>query len=162
MILATVGTQLPFPRLFKALDAWAASHTAPILAQIGQDDSHYANLRCHKFLDKERFQAALDAADIVVAHAGIGTILSAVELGKPVVVLPRRADLGEHRNDHQIATARRLEKLAFVHVAWETEDLAPLLARLIAGAGDARDGSQAEVSRNLLDAVGRFIRGEEI
>lgn len=65
----------------------------------------------------------------MVAHAGIGTILSAKRLGKPLVILPRRHALGEHRNDHQLATAREVAAQTGVYIAWETEDLAGLLAR---------------------------------
>ena len=65
----------------------------------------------------------------MVAHAGIGTILSAKRWARPLVILPRRHALGEHRNDHQIATARQVETLPGIHVAWEAADLEALLAR---------------------------------
>ena len=77
---------------------------------------------------------------MVVAHAGIGTILSARRHARPLVILPRKADLGEHRNDHQLATARAVAALPGVHVAWEAAEIAPFLdgaALAAAGEGEA-------------------------
>jgi UDP-N-acetylglucosamine transferase subunit ALG13 len=70
------------------------------------------------------------AADAIVAHAGIGTILTALELGKPVLVMPRRAKFGEHRNDHQLATARRFAELGRVSVAFDETELSARLDEL--------------------------------
>jgi UDP-N-acetylglucosamine transferase subunit ALG13 len=46
----------------------------------------------------------------------MGTILSAAELGKPVILMPRRAKFGEHRNDHQQDTALEMARLSNVTV----------------------------------------------
>jgi UDP-N-acetylglucosamine transferase subunit ALG13 len=53
----------------------------------------------------------------------MGTIISAAELGKRIVILPRRAELGEHRNNHQLATASRLSHLNGLVVADDCEHL---------------------------------------
>ena len=45
------------------------------------------------------------ALQVVIAHDEMGSIITALEMGKPIVVMPRRAELGEHRNDHQVAAA---------------------------------------------------------
>ena len=128
MIFATVGTQLPFPRLIDALDGLASELGEEIIAQIGpQQDGTWSHLDLRDQLTPSEFEALFTSARVVVAHAGIGTILSAKKWRKPLVILPRRHALGEHRNDHQLATARELQKLAGIHVAWEITDLAPLL-----------------------------------
>jgi UDP-N-acetylglucosamine transferase subunit ALG13 len=38
----------------------------------------------------------------------MGTVITAADLGRPLVALPRRASLGEVTSDHQSATARWL------------------------------------------------------
>lgn len=129
MIFATIGTQLPFPRLLQRLDQLAETLGEEIIAQIGRDPGVYRNLRCYDFLDPPQFAGFFRDARIIVAHAGIGTLLAARKAHKPLVILPRRAALGEHRNDHQLATARFAAKLTGVHLAEEVDDLAPLLAR---------------------------------
>lgn len=129
MIFATVGTQLPFPRLMRALDALAPELGEPIIAQAGTADETWPNLDIRHTLTPAEYDATFAAARLVVAHAGIGTLLTARKLGKPLVILPRRCDLGEHRNDHQQATAKVIGTLPGVHVAWQAEDLPGLLRR---------------------------------
>ena len=127
VIFATTGTQLPFPRLIAALDALAPSLDEPVIAQIGPDPTAYPHLETHATLTPGRFDALFAEARIVVAHAGIGTILSARRHGRPLILVPRRFDHGEHRNDHQLATARELEQRAGLSVAWQVKDLAAIL-----------------------------------
>ena len=69
----------------------------------------------------------------------MGTILTALELGKPLLVMPRRAALGEHRNDHQLATVRRFAELGSVEVALDESELALKLDDLAPAHRSARD-----------------------
>lgn len=128
MIFITVGTQLPFPRLIAHMDALAQHMDEDVFAQTGPDaiDTHHLTKLTH--LTPPQFEDKFRAARVVVAHAGIGTILSAKRYGKPLILLPRRAGLGEHRNDHQLATAKAVETLPGIHVAWEVDALETLLA----------------------------------
>jgi UDP-N-acetylglucosamine transferase subunit ALG13 len=131
MIFVTVGTQLPFDRLIGAVDVWA-QHSAGqrVVAQTGAGRADYAAITCHAHLDQAAFADMFKSADVVVAHAGMGSILTAAELGKPIVIMPRRADLGEHRNDHQSATAAKMAALSNVYVAQDAGDVARLLTQL--------------------------------
>jgi UDP-N-acetylglucosamine transferase subunit ALG13 len=135
MIFATVGTQLPFDRLLDALDAWAGRNRGiPVVAQTGATRRVFANLRTVTSLGQAEFMAQVAAARLIVSHAGMGTILSAAELGKPVILMPRLARFGEHRNDHQIDTAAEMARLSNVTVV---DEPAALEAALEAGLGRA-------------------------
>ena len=127
MIFVTTGTQLPFPRLIRAMDAIAAELPEAVVAQIGPDNASYAHVEIANSLSPAEFEDHFTRARVVVAHAGIGTILSARRIGKPLILVPRRYDMGEHRNDHQLATAKEVEGRPGLYIAWETEALAPLL-----------------------------------
>ena len=154
MIFATVGTQLPFPRLIDALDALAPDLDEEIVAQVGPSDRTWANIRTHATLPPGEFQDLFRAARVVVAHAGIGSILSARQWQKPLIILPRRFAMGEHRNDHQIATARQVADLTGIHVAWQVEDIPGLLrdANLSAPRSE-QDGARSA----LIDRLKTFI-----
>src|SRR6185503_3524674 len=65
---------------------------------------------------------------LVVAHAGMGSVITAGEHGKPIVLLPRRAGLGEHTNDHQVDTARWLRGRPGLFVADAEADLPAAIA----------------------------------
>ena len=128
MIFVTVGTQLPFERLLSAMDAIAANSREDFIAQTGAGQDNWTHLRSEPHLSPDAFAEFFRAARVVVAHAGIGSILSAKRFGKPLIILPRRAALGEHRNDHQMATARQVESIPGIHVAWEAEDIEAFLS----------------------------------
>jgi UDP-N-acetylglucosamine transferase subunit ALG13 len=127
VIFVTVGEQLPFDRLIRAMDRWASSSSKEVFAQIGDAAWKPLHIQFSDFLAPEVFREKFLAAEIVVAHAGMGTIISALEMEKPLLVMPRRAALGEHRNDHQFATAKRFLALNYISVAF---DEAELLAKL--------------------------------
>jgi len=102
-----------------------------VFAQIGTTDYRPAHLRWTDLLSPENFRKTLERASVVVAHAGMGTILSALEVGIPILVMPRSAALREMRNEHQFATARRLAERELVHVALDEDELRQKLDELV-------------------------------
>jgi len=106
-VLVTLGTQrFPFPRVVERLAAllpprvpvtWQTGHT-PLPPGVDQQP----------FLTRNALQRALLGASVVVAHAGVGTALAALDVGLVPVLVPRRASYREHVDDHQALTARRL------------------------------------------------------
>ncbi|MFW5835880.1 MAG: glycosyltransferase [bacterium] len=127
----TVGTQLQFDRLVQAVDEWAErSGRTDVVAQIGHGRYRPRHMSYWETLDPAEFQRLFREADYIVAHAGIGTILSALDLVKPIVVMPRKAALGEQRNDHQLATAERFAEMGLVTVAEDEHELPTILDNL--------------------------------
>ncbi|MBE1281853.1 MAG: hypothetical protein GJ676_00940 [Rhodobacteraceae bacterium] len=133
MIFATVGTQLPFDRLLHGLDSWASRNpSVPIFAQIGTSSGRFRHIETVPSLSQTEFAQRFEAARLVVSHAGMGTILSAAEMGKPLILMPRRAKFGEHRNDHQQDTAAEMSRLSNLRVVADGEDLHRALDRAAA------------------------------
>ena len=127
MIFVTVGTQLPFDRLVQAVADWHAENPGvPVTGQVA-DTRLRPPFPCVAHLPGPSFDARLRAADLVVSHAGMGTILTCWSLGKPLIVMPRRHDLGEHRSDHQAATVQHLTAQMTLAVAHSQADLCALL-----------------------------------
>lgn len=62
----------------------------------------------HRSMSGDDLEAAMERADVVIAHAGTGSALSALEAGKYPVLVIRRAKHHEHIDDHQELTAKRL------------------------------------------------------
>jgi UDP-N-acetylglucosamine transferase subunit ALG13 len=164
MIFVTVGTQLPFDRLIRAVDDWAALHpNVPVVAQVNEGRHVPRHLRAVPGLAPAQFAHHFAAAQVVVAHAGMGTIISALEAGKPLVLLPRLATLGEHRNDHQLGTSRHFSGFSSIRVADSEQDVGRLIDELILGVGDSgKLQSSPAVSPDLLDGIRRFLAGEAV
>jgi UDP-N-acetylglucosamine transferase subunit ALG13 len=131
VIFVTVGTQLPFERLVGTVDAWAATR-APrpdVLAQVGSGRTDYAHLRCVRSLDGAAYAEAIASAQLMLAHAGTGSILNALEQGVPVIVFPRDARFGEHRDVHHKQRARPMERMRLISVAWTESELVAMIER---------------------------------
>jgi UDP-N-acetylglucosamine transferase subunit ALG13 len=156
MIFVTVGTQLPFDRLVLAVDAWAKRvQREDVLAQVGMDARLPSFIESRPTMPPGDFRQCIEDAALVIGHAGMGTIISALELGKPLIIMPRRAHLGEHRNDHQLATVKRLSVLSNVQVAHEADELANLLTAGRFNPPETAVGDQA--SPELLRTIRHFV-----
>lgn len=158
MIFVTVGHQMPFDRLVRAVDDWAGrSGRTDVYAQVGHGGHAASNFPCVESMTGEEFRRRVGEAEAVVAHAGTGTILTALELGTPILVMPRLARLRETRNDHQVATARRFQELGKVAVAADEHELPGALDRL----ADLRNSPRisTEASADLVSALRDFIFG---
>ncbi len=158
MIFVTVGTQLPFERLVRTVDAWAAARSPrpEVLAQVGSGRADYAHVRCERTLDGERYAQAIAAARLMVAHAGTGSILNALEQGVPVIVFPRDDRYGEHRDDHQKQTARQMERMGLVTVAWTEGELVAMIEREVAKPASPRQPRKRNTE--LVDYLRGWLR----
>ena len=127
-VFVTVGAQMPFDRLIMAVDAWAANHTGMhIYAQIGETSYRPEHIEYATLLEPPEFKQRVLWADVLVAHAGMGSILTALQYGKPLLVMPRQGKLKETRNDHQLATALRIKAMTKVAVAMDEDEMPALL-----------------------------------
>jgi len=158
LIFVTVGAQMPFDRLVKAVDQWAGEHGRnDVFAQIGQSEFRPSHIQWTKFLDPDEFKRKYAAARMIVAHAGTGSIITALQLGKPVLVMPRRANLRETRNDHQVATSEQFRRFDSVGVAWDENELVKKLEDIDNLFGSQKIDSYA--SSELVAAIREFIDG---
>lgn len=149
-MFVTVGHQMPFDRLIRAVDQWAgASGREDVFAQIGSSSYRPANLAYCSYLSPEDFASRLNASKAVVAHAGTGTIISCLQISKPLLVLPRRAELGETRTSHQIGTARYFGESGLILTADTEEELQTRLDELASfkPSGGLRPPSPELISR---------------
>ncbi|MBL4757624.1 MAG: glucuronosyltransferase [Rhizobiales bacterium] len=168
MIFVVVGTQLPFDRLIRAVDSWCAQsgRGQEVFGQVGRiGPQNYTpqHFEWGGMLDADVFQDKITGADMIVGHAGMGSIITAMSLAKPIVILPRRAHLGEHRNDHQFATVKRLGMRPGIFPAMTEQDLPGLIDQLVDGGyqeGGAKISNFAQ--DRLIGTVRDFIHGSKL
>ncbi|WP_158657474.1 glycosyltransferase [Blastococcus saxobsidens] len=65
-------------------------------------------------LTAEAFDQLIVGSDVFVTHAGVGTLMRALELGVRPLVVPRRVERGEHVDDHQLQVVRELAERGLV------------------------------------------------
>lgn len=127
MIFCTIGTQAPFDRFVRIIDEVATHVNEEIIAQVYKSEYQAKNIKTVNFLPPDEFNKLFNEARLIVAHAGMGTIISAMRQHKPIIIFPRIAALGEHRNEHQLATAQKMKELGYVYVAKNAKELNELL-----------------------------------
>jgi UDP-N-acetylglucosamine transferase subunit ALG13 len=158
MMFVTVGAQMPFDRLIRAVDQWAgAMGRDDVFAQIGDTPYRPEYIRWAQFLPPDQFKLKFEEASVIVAHAGTGSIITALQMGKPVLIMPRQASLHETRNDHQIATSQYFRKFDSVLVATDEGDLPRKLQ--ILDSLRAAQSIGAGASPELVSALREFIDG---
>lgn len=131
MIFVTVGHQMPFDRLVRVVDEWAGrSGRTDLFGQIGRTEYRPRHFDVTAHLSPQDFQARIRESSGIVAHAGTGTIIAAMQMGKPLLVLPRLSVLGETRNDHQIPTAKHFANAGHILAAFDETELAAKISML--------------------------------
>lgn len=161
MIFVVVGTQLPFDRLVHGVDRWAALRgRQDVVAQVGPTRHPPSFVRWRAFYPLDEFRQSFDSATVIVAHAGMGAIIRAIEQAKPILIMPRRADLGEHRNDHQLATARAFDGRPGVLTAQSEIDLQIQLDTLTTMPIDS--AVPRDVSAQLVHTLFQFIQNHTV
>lgn len=155
MIFVTVGTQLPFDRLIRAVDEIAPHLNGErIIAQTNGGKYVAKNLECRKYFAAVEFNTLISRSRLIISHAGTGSIISAMTHEKPIIIMPRHASLGEHRNDHQLATARKMDELNFVTVAYDERQLQYLiLNKEIGSLQSLSDNASDRLIQSIIDFI---------
>lgn len=109
--VVSVGTQegYPFTRLFDTLAPLLADYDR-VLWQTGDTDVSHLGIHGVHSLAHADLKSAIVESDVFITHAGVGSALTALALGKHPIMVPRRSTLGEHVDDHQIQVARELDR----------------------------------------------------
>jgi UDP-N-acetylglucosamine transferase subunit ALG13 len=153
VIFVTTGSLFPFDRLIRIVDELASTMPdQPFFAQIGDGAYLPTNMPYVRILARDEFTTKFTAAEVIVAHAGMGSVISAMEIGKPIVLVPRVTEWGEHNTDHQMATARWLQGHPGIYVCMQDSDLPAAIA---AARASAQGG---QMSREAPEPFTRKIR----
>jgi UDP-N-acetylglucosamine transferase subunit ALG13 len=127
VIFVTVGTnEARFDRLLHTVDALDVDEE--VVVQCGSSPVRPSQARCVDFLVFDELVDHVRRARVVVAHAGVGTVLVALANGRRAIVVPRRQRHGEAVDDHQVDFARRLHGAGLVHLVEDPFDLAEALS----------------------------------
>ena len=94
-----------------------------MIIQVGHTDYEPENAEWFRFIDPEKINEIYNNADIIVAHAGAGTLLDAIYFEKDIVVVPRIKKYNEHIDDQQLELAKTLEKSGKALAVYDIKDL---------------------------------------
>jgi exopolysaccharide biosynthesis glucuronosyltransferase PssE len=158
VIFLTIGTQLPFDRLVRPIDAWVGAHPdVECFAQIGTAEFEPQHMQFAKFLTADETRRRMQEAELIIAHAGMGTVISALQMGKPLLIMPRQCAFGEQRNDHQLASAAAFRRRPNIFVAMDETEIAARMDELTPVRAFHGEPIGPHASPGLLAAVREFI-----
>jgi len=164
MIFVTIGMHPKgFPRLLEKMDQIAGNIDEKVVMQIGYTKYMPKNAEYFDFKSEDEILELYRKARVIVCHAGAGSIIMAMQYGKPVITVPRWegkliAEMprwkkhGRISYDDQADLALELEKEGQIKVVYDVEDLEKAL-------NDIDITSMIKVQRNkrLVNALKEYI-----
>lgn len=105
MIFVTVGThEQSFNRLVECIDRLVETEdiNEEVIIQTGYSTYEPKYCKWKKFLPYREMQKNIERARIVITHGGPSSFIAPLRVGKIPIVVPRKYDLNEHVNDHQV------------------------------------------------------------
>ncbi len=151
MILVTLGTdEHPFERALDLVEPLRP--TEELVVQHGHTPARsWEDVQWLEFVPVETLSDLMREADAVVCHAGVGTIMSILALGKRPIVIPRLATRSEHVDDHQLQIVRELGPNGLLVPLLDGDDI-------VAAVGEARGAAvtwqrDARLVRAVVAAV---------
>ena len=122
MIFVTVGGMRAFDRLIIEMNRIAGKVDEEVVMQIGSTDYEPKSCDYFRFMPVNEIEELYAGARVVVCHAGIGSILTAVKYNRPLILVPRLQRYGEVFDDHQLEIAREMESRGMT-VVYDTSNL---------------------------------------
>lgn len=134
MIFVILGTQdKKFPRLLEAIqkqiDNGKISKKEEIIVQSGSTKFESKNMKIIDYMPINQFEEFIDRADLIICHAGVGTILTALQKGKKIIAAARLKEFGEHVNDHQTQILENFTKKKYILGLEDFEKLDELIEK---------------------------------
>ena len=100
MILVTLGTQKEqFTRLLDYIEN--SNIKDEIIVQAGHTNYESKKMKIFDFIPYEKMNEYIDKADLVITHAGTGSVLMPLKKNKKVIVCARDMKHDEHVDNHQ-------------------------------------------------------------
>lgn len=107
MIFVILGTQdKSFNRLLDAIqnqiNLGNIDKKEKIIVQAGSTKYKSNDMEIKEYIGVRKFEKLIDEADLIICHAGVGTILTSLKKNKKIIAAARLKKYGEHVNDHQL------------------------------------------------------------
>ena len=126
MILVLLGTHNnSFARLLSQIELCIEQGiiTDEVIVQAGHTKFNSSKMKIFDFIPRDELNQLMDKSRIVITHGGVGSIMTALKLGKKVVAIPRLHQFNEHVNDHQIQIVKNFNDCDYIMGLLDVKDL---------------------------------------
>jgi len=122
-VLVTVGTY-KFEQLIKKIDELALEKNFEFVCQIGQ--GNYIPKNCESFSFSNKFTEKVNTSDLIITHAGAGTVYSLLENKKNLIVVPNT----DRVDKHQLEIAQFVHKNKYCLSCFDVNDIQVSLSKV--------------------------------
>lgn len=159
-VVVAVGTDHhPFDRLVKWADRFAGDHPdAHVIVQHGTAAPPTV-AEHHALLPAEELRMLFEAADAIVCHGGPATIVEAREAGRLPISVPRRPELGEHVDGHQVRFVGHVAAAGQVRSPESYEEFVQLLERAMEDPSALRTSSETSAVHESIARFAQLVEG---
>lgn len=114
MVFITLGTQgNQFPRCLQMveelIDMLHPGHE--FIAQIGNTEYKSNKIKVLEYVSETEFKRLIGEADVVITHAGSGSLFNAIKQGKKTIAVARLKKYKEMLNDHQTELVKNFQMM---------------------------------------------------
>lgn len=156
MILVTLGTQdKPFTRLLKAIEDLKSQGilTQEVVVQSGYTSYNSSLLSITPYFSQPDLDALRQKADLIITHAGVGSILDSLKLNKKVIGVARLKKYGEHANDHQYEILDAFESEGYILRCDDLDQLKNVITSALTFTPKPYPFDNSTVLKTVLDAI---------
>ena len=117
MILVLLGTQNnDFHRILDEIEKNIINGniTEEVIVQAGYTKYKSNNMKIFNMIPQKELEKLVTSANLIITHAGLGSIEMALEKGKKVIAIPRLKKYNEHVNNHQKDIKEDYEKRGWI------------------------------------------------
>ncbi len=112
-----------FDRLIKKMDEISNLIDEKVILQIGKTEYKPKYASYFNFINEKKFIELVNKTNLIVSHAGVGTILTAQNFKKQIIIVPRMKELNEHVDNHQVEIAKKFQEELGFHVVYDVDKL---------------------------------------
>lgn len=156
MILVILGTQdKPFTRLLESLESQISEGKIQdeVVVQKGLTSFKSEHMKMFDLIPMDEFDQLLNEADLVITHAGVGSILGALMKRKRVIACAREAKYGEHTNDHQLEILAQFASMGYLLPCYDFSDLSNMIENI----EDFSPNPYESTTKRVVDEIKSFI-----
>lgn len=154
MIFVTVGNHYQgFERLVRKMDEIAGRIDEKVIMQIGTTEYKPVNAEYFDFDEYGKIQELNSSSRIVVSHAGVGSILTALEQKKPIIIVPRLKNFSEAMDDHQLEIAEAMSENHNVKAVYDVKELENCLTKNLNFLDESKDNLLVNSVKNYLSSI---------
>lgn len=131
-IFVPLGTQkFPFNRLILALNKLVEKGLYKPNEIVMQSSVYEIKPKFlhYETLPLDEFNRFIEISEVIITHSGVNSIITCMNMRKPLIIVPRLKKFGEHVDDHQLEIANLMEKKFGIIIGTDLTNLEEMIEK---------------------------------